>query len=269
MAIVPRPALAKWPAKASANSAGDTAFTSSVSRQSKRSFSHRLCSGSMPWAISTMSTGRAGRLVGEPADRRGIEELGLDHRDGRRAGRAPAGLRRSGRPWRHRAPPARGRQASRATHSRQQCSAIADVAPMTTIFHACSAPLASFPSGGATWRSSCPDRDSVANSPRSRIGLLRTSLAACAHPWPDRGGRRLRARCRPAARTGLQRRRGCWKSSASVTPWRGKLNRPAGQRSPKVLSTARNEPSPDRAIASSMSRVASIPPRAAPRIDTG
>src|SRR5262245_17667621 len=132
MASVPRPALANWPANASANRAGETALTSSVSRQSARSCSHWLCSGSMPWAIITMSIGglevsTASRPIAA-ASRKSVSttamvDAGL--RTARSAAMRPA-LALS------RATSTRS-QGWRATHSRQQCSAIAEVAPMTTI----------------------------------------------------------------------------------------------------------------------------------------
>src|SRR5476651_936144 len=132
IATVPRPALANLLAKASANSAGETALMTSVSWANWIS-SQSSCFGSMPWAISTMSTGPAAvaasvtRTISLGSTKSAVITVTVEPAPRTRKSAAMRSVLVASRATSSRS------TGPRCTHRRQQCSAITEVAPMTTI----------------------------------------------------------------------------------------------------------------------------------------
>src|SRR5476651_681237 len=132
IATVPRPALANLLAKASANSAGETALMTSVSWANWMS-SQSSCFGSMPWAISTMSTGPAAvaasvtRTISLGSTKSAVITVTVDPGPRTRRSAAMRSILAASRATSSRS------MGPRCTHRRQQCSAITEVAPMTTM----------------------------------------------------------------------------------------------------------------------------------------
>src|SRR5476649_884546 len=132
IATVPRFTSANLLAKASANSAGETALITSVSWANWMS-SQSSCFGSMPWAIRTMSTGPAAvaasvtRTISLGSAKSAVITVTVDPGPRTRRSAAMRSVLAASRATSSRS------TWPRCTHRRQQCSAITEVAPMTTI----------------------------------------------------------------------------------------------------------------------------------------